>query len=348
MPLTRNLVGVPLEFAADAASRPTLAQRLGTVDALLHGHELNAQGQHVPTEEREKVLTYATKLACVPVWQMCIASSTEASEQDARSCFAIQRPDQALETPFWHELPQWLRQHCLGQHLMLDLTTLSGSCLFQMHRAAIHAGCVQLSYTYTTPVHYPQLDSPDKVPPVVTRAIKQPYGYRSFAQEHLRSGKRKHVIVLGFDRHRPNKFIEHYQWPLEDVHVLLGNPAYVDGGVEQAQKSLGSVYRELEKMGHVHVINPKLLYSTDQEQGIVNVLEQLCANVPSVDIVPLGPKPTLLGVMVYWHSLSESQQQQTRILYDFPVTRQVRTKGARLTWIYPEVIAPRLGAERLS
>jgi CobQ/CobB/MinD/ParA nucleotide binding domain len=328
------------EFAANALSIKKLARHLDSVDVLLRGHELNAQGRHVPTEEREHVLQDAAKIANVPIWRIRIASDEEVTDSAAKDRFAIKRPGEALETPFWHELADWLRQHCSEKHLMLDLTTLSGSCLFQLHRAALHAGCTKLSYAYTTPVRYPQVDTPDTVPPVVTRAIKQPYGYRSFAQEHLRSGKRRHLIVLGFDRHRPNKFIEHYQWPLEDVHLLLGNPAYVDGGVEQAQKSMGTVYRELDKLGHVHIINPKLLFNTSEGSGVVNTLEQLSADVQSVDIVPLGPKPTLLGVMVYWHMLPEQQQALTRILYDFPITRQQRTRGTHLTWVYDSVLTP--------
>ncbi len=331
----------PLEFPAEEAGKDALSQRFSSFDLLLLGKELNGEGRKPDLEPREGILPQQAKRAGVPTWLMRIASDEDASDKDAKDRFALFRPDEGTECPLWHELPEWMRTHCAGKHLLLDLTTLSGSSLFQLHRSARIAGNVRLSYAYTTPKRYPQVDKPDAIPPVITRAIKQPYGYRSFAQEHTRGGRRRHILLLGFDRHRPNKFIEHYQWPLADVHALLGDPAYVQGGVEQAKRSLGSVYNELESLGHVKVINPKLLWGRDGEMGVVDALSELCSDVGSVDIVPLGPKPTLLGCIVYWHGLDESRQQQTRLLYDFPVTRKVRTTGVETTWVYPDVVVPR-------
>jgi len=335
------LENLPLEFPAEDANKDALRNWFTSFDVLLRGEELNGEGRKPDLEAREGVLPQQAKRAGVPTWLMRIASEEDASNKDAKDRFALFRPDEGTECPLWHELPRWVRSHCAGKHLLLDLTTLSGSSLFQLHRSALLAGNVRLSYAYTTPKRYPQVDKPDAIPPVITRAIKQPYGYRSFAQEHTRGGRRRHILLLGFDRHRPNKFIEHYQWPLEDVYALLGDPAYVQGGVEQAKRSLGSVYNDLESLGHVKVINPKLLWGRNGEMSVVDALAELCRDVGSVDIVPLGPKPTLLGCIVYWHALDESRQQQTRLLYDFPVTRQVRTTGVERTWIYPDVVVPR-------
>lgn len=330
----------PFEFSTEPGGIDALSHQFNHFDVLLLGNELSEKGRRPTTEAREGILPQQAKRVGVPTWLMRIASEEDASNKDAKDRFALFRPDEGTECPLWHELPDWLRSHCAGKHLLLDLTTLSGSSLFQLHRSARLAGNVRLSYAYTTPKRYPQVDKPDAIPPVITRAIKQPYGYRSFAQEHARGGKRRHILLLGFDRHRPNKFIEHYQWPLEDVYALLGDPAYVQGGVAQAKKSLGSVYDDLESMGHVRVINPKLLWGHEGELGVVDALTDLCSDVRSVDIVPLGPKPTLLGCIVYWHALDECRQQQTRLLYDFPVTRQARTTGVETTWVYPDVVVP--------
>ena len=308
------------------------------VDILLRGNERNGLDQVPDPEDRDAVLKEAADAASIVIWNIHIATETEMEKSKSKDCFCIERPGKDMETPVWHGLTEWLQTHCQGLHLLLDMTTLSGSSMFQLHRAALEAKCVCLSYAYTTPVSYPQVEEPEAVPPVITRAIKQPYGYRSFAQEHMHSRQRRHVILLGFDRHRPNKFIEHYQWRMEDVHVLLGDPAYVDGGVEQAKLSLGPVYDELIKQKQVHVINPKLLYGDSAKHGVVDGLKNVCNGINSVDLVPLGPKPTLLGAIIFWHSLSPEMQEHTRILYDFPVTRKSRTNGVKDCWIYPDVV----------
>lgn len=331
----------PTEFTVGpAASGYPLKGFPSDFDIVVTGCEIASNGGTPMAEEREKVLAAYSRMQGVPGWSMRIASAGADGFDDGKDRFAISRPAEGWAFPLWHELPDWLRTNCAGKHILMDLTTLSGSSIFQLHAAAIRAANVRVSYCYTTPKHYPQVDRPDEVPPVVTRSIKQPYGYRSFAQEHGSNTVRRHVIVLGFDRHRPNKFIEHYQWPMSDVRVLLGDPAYVSGGVEQAKKSLGTVFGELERAGNVCIINPKLLQSTTTELGVVDALTALAVGADGIDIVPLGPKPTLLGSVVYWHGLSHVQQERTRILYDFPVSRQVRTTGVSVTWLYKHVIQP--------
>jgi len=330
----------PVDFAPDCIGLNELTAALGDFDVLIHGNELGANEQPHHIEPREKTLPEQAARAGLETWFMRMGSKAEDRFDDAKDRFALHRPGAGHYYPLWHELTLWLTQECAGKHLLIDLTTLSGSSIFQLHAAASRAQCVRLSYCYTTPELYPQVDRPDEIPPIITRSIKQPYGYRSFAQEQLRAGKRRHIIVLGFDRHRPNKFIEHYQWPLDDVFALLGAPAYVTGGVEQAELSLGSVFTELKRLNHIEVINPKLLHSHGGQTGIVDALELLCNSVASVDLVPLGPKPTLLGCIVYWHSLPEAARAQTRLLYDFPVSRQVRTEGVNVTWLYRDVLKP--------
>lgn len=312
------------------------------IDIIVRGCERSADGGSPPSEERESVLAALAAAEAFPVWQVRTSSPELDNELGGKDRFAIIQLGGNISLSLWHELTSWLVRHTSGKHLLLDMTSLSGSCLFQLHRAAVEAGTVRFSYLYTSPERYPQVDTPDAIPPVVTRSIKQPYGYRSFAQEHLPGRRRKHVIVLGFDRHRPNKFIEHYQWPLQQVHVLLGDPAYVNGGVEQAKLSLGSVFEDIKRLGHVHVVDPKRLWSDDIGTGVVNVLKSLDCDGSSLDIIPLGPKPTLLGCIVYWHSLNLERQEETRFLYDFPVNRQTRTSGVGVSWLYPDVIMPQL------
>lgn len=235
----------------------------------------------------------------------------------------------------WNELTDWVEKNWLNKHVVIDLTTLSGGLIFQLYAAIFAHKSVRISATYFVPETYPQVDAEkDELLPVVTRSIKQPHGYSSFANEYIQ-GKRKHIILLGFDRHRPNKFVEHYQWPIAEVHAMLGTPAFVENGETQAKKSLGPLYLQLEKIEHIHTINPKLPSRFDGEDGVSELLLELTKDADLVDLVPLGPKPTLLGCLVfYWHVLDESQRERVRFLYDFPTTRKQRTKGWRKLWLY--------------
>lgn len=331
----------PLEFDVAGDDRP-LQVALSEFDVLVQGDERDNRGLPIQREARDGNISRCAGRVGLVQWSMRSGSTVVDRLIDAKDRFVIVRPSDVVQMPLWHELPGWVSANAAGLHLLVDLTSLSGGAIFQIHSAARSAGNVRVSYAYTSPKSYPQVARPDDVPPVVTRTIKQPYGYRSFAQEHQRGGQREHVILLGFDRHRPNKFIEHYQWPLDHVTVILGDPAYVEGGVQQAEKSLGSVYIELKRLDRVRRINPKLIYSSDTAVGIVNALQELGNTVNGMDIVPLGPKPSLLGSAIYWHSLSAEMQERTRILYDFPYSRRVRTLGVGSVWIYRNLIVPTL------
>lgn len=331
------IIEIP-SYSRDGFSR-ALAQ-FAPIDIVIRGRDSSPDGTPSEKEDREAALTALAKSQNCPIWDMCNSAPITIDDRRVKEGFTISIPGRDPATPLWHELTEWLSTRASGKHLLLDMTSLGGSCLFQLHRAAHEEGSIRLSYIYTSPQYYPQVERPDAIPPVITRAIKQPYGYRSFAQEHMLGQERKHVIVLGFDRHRPNKFIEHYQWSIQQVHVLLGNPAYVEGGVEQAKLSLGTVFDEIRRFDHVHDIDPKRIRSDGDGVGVVDVLHELGQDDCNLDIVPLGPKPTLLGCIVYWHELSEEKREKTRFLYDFPAMRAARTRGIGTTWLYPEVLVP--------
>jgi hypothetical protein len=233
----------------------------------------------------------------------------------------------AIATPNWFELTRTFNALFAGKSVLVDLTSLSGSAVFQFVRAFHGNPDIKVTYAYTAPKKYPQVENPDSYPPVVTRTIRQPFGYRSFAQEYDQ-GSRVHVLLLGFDRHRPNKFIEHYQWPLREVRAVLGKPAYVDGGELQAELSIGHIFNELNLNGQVSFVDPKA------PQDVMDSLTSIYSGHAVMDIVPLGPKPVLLGTALYWLGLQPEQQERTRILYDFPKLRKQRTEGIGPTWTY--------------
>ena len=335
-----------LEIQPGAAGHQHLEAELAGIDAVFCGAELSSGAAGGECEEREGFLASAIKSSGTNIYTVRIGSKRVDGVGDAKDRFRIIRvSDGSSEFPSWHQLANWFRKYWSGKHLLLDLTTLSGSSLFQLYAAATKAACTRVSFCYTTPERYPQVDRPDDVPPLVTRSIKQPHGYRCFVGDQS-DEFRQHIIVLGFDRHRPNKFIEHYQWPTEEVHAIWGVPAYVQGGEEQARLSLGPIFNELTRIDHVHKVDPKLLVSEGSAPGVVDVLQGLTYNGGAVDLVPLGPKPTLLACLIFWHKLSEERKEHTRFLFDFPVTRHVRTEGVGVTWLYRDVIDCARGAVR--
>jgi hypothetical protein len=318
-----------------------ILENFSDIDVLVVGLRVNSESS-VPLgfETRENgVLDLLSKTGIESVEMTPIEVSLDGSvEGVAKGHYSVVTANgKSTEQVRWNELGDWVEKNWVDKHVAVDLTTLSGGLLFQLY-AAIHASkSVRLSAVYFVPDTYPQVDSDNDLLPVVTRSIKQPHGYSSFANEYIK-GSRKHVILLGFDRHRPNKFVEHYQWPISEVHALLGTPAFVASGEEQARKSLGPLYSQLEKLGQIHTVNPRLPISFGNQMGVCEQLMKLTEDADVIDIVPLGPKPTLLGCLIfYWQGIDELRRERVRFLYDFPTTRKQRTNGLRQIWLYKDL-----------
>lgn len=290
-------------------------------------------------EQRESSVLELLQRTKVPSVEMTPIEATQDNRESMKGHYRVVSDlGNSAEEVRWNELADWVEKNWLNKHVVIDLTTLSGGLIFQLYAAVFAHKSVRISAMYFVPEAYPQVDAEeDELLPVVTRSIKQPHGYSSFANEYMQ-GKRKHLVLLGFDRHRPNKFVEHYQWPIAEVHALLGTPAFVENGEAQARKSLGPLYQQLEKTGHIHSINPKLPSRVGNEAGVSERLLEITKDAELIDLVPLGPKPTLLGCLVfYWHLLDESRRERVRFLYDFPTTRKQRTKGLRKLWLYKDL-----------
>jgi len=226
---------------------PDLLAILAGHDAVLLGDELKPNGQACDIEQRQQYLDQHLAAAQTTAWRLRAGNAAvdDAGDSRVKDRFLLTGPGAPAAPVPWYELPAVLSQAFRGKRVLADLTSLGGSSVLQVHAAAMGQQTFGLSYLYLTPEQYPQTQRPDETPPVVTRTIKQPHGYRSFGQEQGEGGTRQHLIVLGFDRHRPNKFIEHYQWPNEEIRLLLCKPAYVEQGEEQARKSIGQALFDL-------------------------------------------------------------------------------------------------------
>lgn len=329
---------VPFDWSA-------LAKDFADIDVVVVGRSTHDTSSTTPLEERERGVLDIIERIKIRVVVITPVETPSVENRITKGHYAVSSgEDSPTEYVRWNELTDWVEKNWLGKHVLMDLTTLSGGGLFQLY-AAIHAcPSVQMSAMYLVPEVYPQVRIDDDndlgLLPVVTRVIKQPHGYSSFANEYVR-GRRRHFIFLGFDRHRPNKFVEHYQWPIAEVHALLGVPAFVEHGDEQACKSLGPLHAQLDSLCQIHPINPKFPMTVGDVVGVCEHLLALTADAEVIDIVPLGPKPTLLGCLIfYWQGLDETKREKVRFLYDFPTTRKQRTEGLRQLWLYKNIQLP--------
>lgn len=338
-----GLIGVAQAMPLrDQQLSPDLLRALQCHDVLLLGAEQRPDGQACDPESRQLALEAHMQAWGGAVWRMRSGNPVVDDGQfgAVKDQFFLTDPEGHQVPAHWFDLAALLADKLAGRRVLADLTTLSGSSLLQLHAAAMQRRAFDLSYLYLTPVHYPQTADPVGNSPVVTRTIKQPHGYRSFGQEHGESGQRRHFIILGFDRHRPNKFIEHYQWPDDELQLLICRPAYVDGGELQAQLSVGrDLYDQLKSKGQVHQVNPMNVVGTLDDPGVADTLMRLSEGIDFVDVVPLGPKPTLLATAVFWHMLPEARRERTRLLYDFPVVRQARSEGVQQAWLFERMVA---------
>ena len=76
-------------------------------------------------------------------------------------------------------------------------------------------------------------------------------------------------------------------------------------------------------ISHKNYQEVKLLAYDD----IVNIIEKELEEKKIIDIVPLGPKPILLHILLYYFKNQERLQNRIRILYDYPKKSKNRTEG---------------------
>lgn len=212
-----------------------------------------------------------------------------------------------------------------SKRVLVDLTTLSLECLLYLFPALFRLNPQHLACTYISPEKYPDTD--DNRLYADTATIEQPKGYTVFQSTRY---SQQHIILPGFDKGRVFKYIRYYDWPWERIVAVIGDPAYAENG-EKKVATANKIW--LRCLARRHEKNIKKVPAHDPF-AMHALLNRLFQKNPAMDIIPLGPTPLILGVLLFYFSLTRDQQETVRFLCDFPKSRQWQTQGLGNCYVY--------------
>ena len=182
---------------------------------------------------------------------------------------------------------------------------------------------------FTSPDKYPQADTSKAHPPVDTHSIRQPPGW--IAELHSCESEPRHVLFLGFDNDRAQKFIEHYDWVRACCIAVIGDPAYVGNGVRDSESANALLLKQIPKTAENRRTVPAA-----SAADTMNLLRELFALHGALNIMLLGTSPMTLGAVWFYLQLTDEQKANVRFLHDFPFRQTGRTTGVGQTWLYPK------------
>lgn len=213
--------------------------------------------------------------------------------------------------------------------IVVDLTDADWEVGFFVLPALYGNSDMDVICAFTSPDKYPQADTSKDHPPVDTHSIRQPPGW--IAELLSSESKPRHVLFLGFDNDRAQKFIEHYDWVRSSCIAVIGDPAYVGNGVRDSENANAQLLKQIptsaENRRKVPAASP-----TDT----MNLLRELFAQFGALNIMLLGTSPMTLGAVWFYLELKEEQKAKVRFLHDFPLRQTGRTTGVGQTWLYPK------------
>lgn len=203
-------------------------------------------------------------------------------------------------------------------HIIFDITSLELDTILYLLPQLVKLQPASIFGLYLVPEDYVM-----KGHGLILQDIQQPRGYVSFEPGLTGARKAQHYIITGFDDGRAQRFIDKYDWGLEQLHGVIGKPSYVDKGynhawnanhgwLEPLKQKFPNQFHEIEAAGPIKV--------RDFFRKQFDLYGML-------DIVPLGPKPMLLGVLLFYLGLSEKNRECVRILFDFPTPIPNSTAG---------------------
>ena len=206
------------------------------------------------------------------------------------------------------------RQGINSQSVLLDISSLELDLILHLLNFFYRFVDGELYALYAAPQDY------EKIHETETRVgqINQPPGYVSLRLEQ--GGSCPRVIITGFDKDRALWFFDAYsRWQPQDCYALIGDPAHVENGTQIAVAANSWIQ-------DIPVVNVLRCDSLDPA-ATKNILKGLYDRYKRLDVVPLGPKPMVLGMVQFYFSLPGEERNNIRILYDFPRGHRRRTKG---------------------
>lgn len=228
----------------------------------------------------------------------------------------------------WAELSNLLAQYIKpSDTVLIDMTMLGFEAMLYLIPALSKLKPEKLQAIYTIPKDYTFTEDGDSH--LDLQPIEQPKGYATLTGEVDRQ-ESLHVLVLGFDRGRPWKFIEKYDWDNKHMHLMLGDPPFVNKGAEYALASCEPWIDKFTDKYQEHIHRIPAHDTVKVAQFLTSCLERS----HWLDIVPLGPKPMLLGVLGFYLGLDDEVRSRVRILYDFPEQHQSRSRDVSGIWLF--------------
>lgn len=222
----------------------------------------------------------------------------------------------------WNELGAALADFIPpAANILLDTSHLGFDTLLYLLPALVACHPSDLACLYVAPEHFQRIER-DGLEVQDTLPIGQPKGYVALTTEENRTHSR-HVVLLGFDKGRAWKFIQRYDWDEAHLHLVVGDPPFVENGVTIALDACQPWLEPFRKRypDHIHALD------AGAPEQVKAFLRQQLETAHWLDIVPLGPKPMLLGVLAFYFELTDTERARVRLLYDFSEQRQPRCDG---------------------
>ncbi|MDP2828896.1 MAG: hypothetical protein Q8O37_09830 [Sulfuricellaceae bacterium] len=283
-------------------------------------------------------------------WDWLVTSGREAKETEDRSAwggkYIAELPRLTLkrarqDTPHrflltvgrrerevnWNELYSAISEHIPpGSAILLDTTHLSFDTLLYLLHALRASQPSALACLYVAPVDFHEIET-DPLAVHDTLPIGQPKGYVALTTEETRAHSR-HIVLLGFDMGRAWKFIQRYDWDEAHLHLVVGDPPFVENGAAIALDACQPWLEPFQRRfpDHVHALDAR------NPNQVHDFLLQQLNEANWLDIVPLGPKPMLLGVLAFYFGLSDQERARVRLLYDFSEQRSRRCGGIQMIY----------------
>jgi hypothetical protein len=243
--------------------------------------------------------------------------------------FQVKTASRATSNIAWTALDDWLKLEIKpDDSVLLDMCLLGFDAILYLLPALLQLNLRRLGCLYVAPTEYafPQDPSAD----LLLQAIEQPKAYVASLSHDKDSAKSRHVVFLGFDHARAWKFIDARGWKLSDVHVALGDPAFVENGVEQARKAANPWLPQFEAVRADQVHRVK----ADEPLQAMRLCQKMFEQSDWLDIVPIGPKPMALGILWFYFTLKEPERARVRLLFDFPSQQSPRSLGIGKVYVY--------------
>lgn len=216
--------------------------------------------------------------------------------------------------------------------VVVDLTDADWEVGFFVLPLLYSKADLEVVCTFTSPDAYPQAEDRNAHPYVDTYSIRQPPGWTADLSGDDQAPW--HVLFIGFDHDRAQKFIEHYNWDRSRCCAVIGDPPYVTGGVRNSESANELLLKQIP-----NTAENRLSVAAANPTDTMVLLQALFAQHGALNIMLLGTSPMTLGAVWFYLQLSDEEKSHVRFLHDFPLRQTGRTSGVGQTWLYPRPVA---------